>query len=212
MERALQLARSKDAKSIRLIQDAFNTTSLSLYTVLGFALREHVVVLHGRFRPESDDEKKEFEGISVRLFQKEDIDQMCELCVRIHGHSRRSQLEAMVYPPYHNPFVAIENGEIVAYLTTPSVNCHAVAVSNKHLKALLIRSAAQVPEAAEFQLPARNHEVFQWCLSKGLRTKSTRNLMSLGFYQEPKGAWIPDLGTEQCFFERKLPERDQNRV
>jgi len=41
-------------------------------------------------------------------------------------------------------------------------------------------------------VPARSR-LFAWCLGEGLRSVKPMNLMTLGFYQEPRGAWFPSV-------------------
>ena len=42
-------------------------------------------------------------------------------------------------------------------------------------------------------LPSRNGEVFRWCLARGLRVVQPMTLMSLGLYNEPRGAFLPSI-------------------
>ena len=42
-------------------------------------------------------------------------------------------------------------------------------------------------------LPSRNGEVFRWCLAHGLRVVQPMTLMSLGLYNEPRGAFLPSI-------------------
>ena len=44
-----------------------------------------------------------------------------------------------------------------------------------------------------FLVPTENHEVFAWCLDNGLRLVMQTTLMSMGLYNEPKGAWLPSI-------------------
>jgi hypothetical protein len=44
-----------------------------------------------------------------------------------------------------------------------------------------------------FFVPTRNHELFCWCLSKGLRLVAQATLMTVGLYSEPDGAWLPSV-------------------
>ena len=43
------------------------------------------------------------------------------------------------------------------------------------------------------RLPTRNSEVFGWCLGQGLRVTQPMTLMSLGLYNEPRGAFLPSI-------------------
>ena len=42
--------------------------------------------------------------------------------------------------------------------------------------------------------PARDGELFRWCLGHGLRVFFVMNLMSIGIYQEPRGAYLASVG------------------
>jgi hypothetical protein len=42
-------------------------------------------------------------------------------------------------------------------------------------------------------LPARNADLFRWCLEKGLRVVQPMTLMSLGLFNEPAGSFIPSI-------------------
>jgi len=42
-------------------------------------------------------------------------------------------------------------------------------------------------------LPTRNGELMRWCLDHGLRVVQPMTLMSLGMYNEPRGAFMPSI-------------------
>ena len=44
-----------------------------------------------------------------------------------------------------------------------------------------------------FLLPTRNSDVFRWCLANGLRVVQPMTLMSIGLYNEPRGAFMPSV-------------------
>ena len=48
-------------------------------------------------------------------------------------------------------------------------------------------------ERGSFLVPLRNGELFRWCLTAGFRVAAPQTLMSLGFYQEPAGAFLPSI-------------------
>jgi hypothetical protein len=86
----------------------------------------------------------------------------------------------------------VERGGIVTgYATAIGFFAHAVAESNDDLKAL-IAAAAEIGGPG-FLLPTRNSEVFGWCLGQGLRVTQPMTLMSLGLYNEPRGAFLPSI-------------------
>ena len=59
------------------------------------------------------------------------------------------------------------------------------------MKALV--GAAQAFPGPGFLLPTRNSEVLRWCLEQGLRIVQPMTLMSLGLYNEPRGAFMPSI-------------------
>jgi len=57
---------------------------------------------------------------------------------------------------------------------------------------------ALIATAKEFQgpgilVPTRNAELFRWCLQNGLRVVEPMTLMTIGLYNEPKGAYLPSV-------------------
>jgi hypothetical protein len=42
-------------------------------------------------------------------------------------------------------------------------------------------------------VPTRNHDVFSWCLDRGLQLVNQRTLMTIGLYNEPAGAYLPGI-------------------
>src|SRR5688572_19946106 len=70
MEAVLERARERRISSVRLVQAAFNTRSMSLYTKLGFDVREPLVCLQGNprsLRPQTP-------GLVVRKATERDAD------------------------------------------------------------------------------------------------------------------------------------------
>ena len=82
-------------------------------------------------------------------------------------------------------------GRITGYTTGIGFFGHAVGESNEDLKALI--GAAPAFAGPGFLLPMRNGELFRWCLAHGLRVVQPMTLMSLGLYNEPKGAFLPSV-------------------
>ena len=80
---------------------------------------------------------------------------------------------------------------LLSYATSVGFLGYAVGESNDDLKAL-IGAAASLPGPG-FLLPARNGELFRWCLEKGLRVVQPMTLMSWGLYNEPMGAFLPSV-------------------
>jgi hypothetical protein len=42
-------------------------------------------------------------------------------------------------------------------------------------------------------VPTRNAAQLRWCLEQGLRIVQPLTLMSMGRYQEPRGAWLASI-------------------
>jgi GNAT superfamily N-acetyltransferase len=181
------IERGKDSRGIRLVQDGFNTASLSLYASLGFDVREPMVLIEGAVK---GDVPAEFE---VRPIREEDYDACAELCRSVHGFDRLNELRHT--PPMPNPFVALHSGRLTAYISAPQfwpVN-HAIAETERDMQALILGAGNQC-EQLSFLLPTRQTELFRWCLKNGMRVIKPLTLMSMGDYREPRGCYLPSVG------------------
>jgi GNAT superfamily N-acetyltransferase len=168
---------------IRLVQAAYHSRSLSLYAKLGFVVREPLACMQGPAI------QKTPPGYSVRSARTEDLAACNDLCLRVHGHNRDGELNDAIQTGA--AVVAEANGQIRAYATTVAFSGHAVGHTNEDLEAL-------IATAKEFQgpgilVPMRNAELFRWCLEHGLRVVQTMTLMTIGFYNEPVGAYLPSI-------------------
>jgi hypothetical protein len=83
------------------------------------------------------------------------------------------------------------NGEITGYTTVVGFFGHTVARTNIELMALI--AASPNYPGPGFLLPSRNAEVLRWCLHNGLRVIQPFTLMSMGLYNQPKGAFLPSI-------------------
>ena len=183
MENVLERARDRKFASVRLVQAAFNTTSMSLYTKLGFDVREPLVCLNGA------PPRASLEGFDVRAATDADVSSCNDLCNAVHGHDREPELRAAISQKTAN--VVLQANGIVGYVTDLGFFGHAVTRSNPALMAL-IGAAPKISEPG-FLLPSRNGELFRWCLGRGLRVTQPLTLMSLGRYNEPRGAFLPSI-------------------
>jgi hypothetical protein len=111
------------------------------------------------------------------------------LCRRVHGFERGAELREAIGA--HTALVVEHLGRITGYATDLGFFAHAVAETNQDLKSLI--AAAPAFQGPGFLLPTRNHEVFAWCLESGLKLVMQMTLMSIGFYNEPAGAWLPSI-------------------
>ena len=183
MEDVLRRAEEREFEGVRLVQTPFNNLTMSLYSKLGFDVKEPLSVMHG---PSLNAEVR---GHKVRAATIEDIEECDALCRRIHGHDRHGDLaDAM---QQGTATVVEHDGRITGYATSVGFFGHAVGETNDDLKALI--SEAREFTGPGFHIPSRNSELMRWCLSKGFRIRQPMTLMSIGPYQEPSGAFIPSV-------------------
>jgi ribosomal protein S18 acetylase RimI-like enzyme len=185
MEAVLERARERNAASVRLVQAAFNTRSMSLYTKLGFDVREPLVNIQG----EPIRERNVVPGYTVRAATEKDVDACCDVARRVHGHERRSEV---MFGLLQGTAMVVEHaGRITGYASDIGFFGHAVGMGNAEIIALI--GAAERFSGPGMLLPSRNGEVFRWCLSRGLRVVQPLTLMSTGLYNEPRGAFLPSI-------------------
>jgi len=176
-------AAKRNFAGVRLIQAGFHTRSLSLYTKLGYDVREHLACMQGKALRVS------IEGHVVRPATEADIDTCNRLCQQVHGHHRGGELGNAIAKS--SATVVEHDRRITGYATVIGFFGHAVGETNKDLKALI--GAAKEFAGPGFLLPTRNGELFRWCLSNGLRIAQPMTLMSKGLYNEPAGAFLPSI-------------------
>jgi hypothetical protein len=180
------MERGEGAAGVRLLQDAFNMSSLALYASLGFDVKEPVAVISGK--PRSGPAR----GVEVRPLEEGDLDECEALCKRVHGFERTNALRDSIQA--FAPFVAMRDGRIAAYASSVTfwpLN-HGVAESADDMVALLCGAAAAVEEPIAFLVPLRTG-LFPWCLEEGLRLEKPMNVMAVGEYREPRGSWFPSV-------------------
>jgi predicted N-acetyltransferase YhbS len=179
----LDRAAEKKAAGIRLVQAGYHNRSLCLYTKLGFVTREPLSLLQG---PKLN---VQFPGYEVRAAEELDLEECNKLCHDIHGFDRNFELRDAIRA--RSASVVVHLNEITGYATAIGFLAHAVARTNQDLKALI--GAASEFSGPGFLLPTRNHEVFEWCLSRDLNLVFQMTLMSTGLYNEPAGAYLPSI-------------------
>jgi len=183
MEEAFKRVSERRCPGVRLVQATYHTRSLCLYTKLGFEVRELLANLQG------PPLALEVPGHMVRPAQKKDLEGCNALCRRVHGHDRSGEvLDAIT----EGTATVVEHEDrLTGYATMVGFAGHAVAESNADLQAL-IGSASEFVRSG-FLLPTRNGELFRWCLDRGLRMVQPFTLMSMGLYNEPRGAFLPSI-------------------
>jgi predicted N-acetyltransferase YhbS len=183
MDAVLDRARERKFAGVRLVQAAFHNRSLSLYTTLGFDVREPLAVMQGPAI------KKTFEGFAVRTAQPADLEACNQVCLRVHGHHRGGELADAIQQG--TAMIVERGGRITGYASSLAFFGHTVAETNTDLEAMI--AAADGFAGSGILVPSRNSELFRWCLANGLRVVQPMTLMSLGLYNEPRGAFLPSV-------------------
>jgi GNAT superfamily N-acetyltransferase len=183
MRAALERAQERKAAGIRLVQAGYHNRSLALYLKLGFDAREQLACVKGTPL------RKVVAGYPVRAATPQDVMACGELCLRVHGHTRSSEVADAVAAGTAR--VVERLGRLTGYATVLGFSGHAVAESNDDLKALL--AAADSFQGAGVLVPTRNSALLRWCLQENLKITQTMTLMSIGLYNAPSGAWLPSI-------------------
>jgi len=180
----LDRAKETGAPGVRLVQISYHNRSLSLYAKLGMDVRATFAAMHG------DPLHVSFPGYAVRTATEADEAACNALCLRVHGHTRAGELSGPI--AHGNAKVVERLGRITAYTTGVHYFGHSVAETNDDLRALI--GAADDFGTPGLIVPLDNGELFRWCLAQGLHVFFVQNLMTLGLYQEPRGAYLPSVG------------------
>ena len=183
MEAVIARAHSLDIPSVRLVQAAYHGRSLSLYTSLGFDVREPLSIMQGPAL------NLRIDGCAVRPATTDDIQATSALCRRIHGHTRERELRAAL--SRGAAAVAERDGRITGYTTGIGFLGHAVGETLQDLQALI--GAASAFGGPGLLVPTRNAALMRWCLQHGLRIVQPMSLMTMGPYAEPNGAYLPSV-------------------
>ena len=184
MAAVLDRAAARRAPGVRLVQIAYHNRSLSLYAKLGMEVRGSFAAMHGAPIGER------LPGYDVRPATIDDEYAMNSLCVRIHGHARAGEVREAVEAG--SARVVERLGRVSGYTTRINYFAHSVAETNDDLRALI--SEAQDFGTPGFLVPLSNNDLFRWCLDRGLRVFFVLNMMTIGLYQEPEGAYMPSVG------------------
>jgi predicted N-acetyltransferase YhbS len=183
MDAVLDRARQRNFAGVRLVQAAFHSRSLSLYTTLGFHVREPLATMQGPAIQAS------YTGYAVRKAEASDIEACNRVAFAVHGHDRGGELADAIQQGAAK--VVEHRGRITGYATALAFFGHAVAETNPDLQAMI--AAADGFGGPGILVPTRNAELFRWCLASGLRVVQPMTLMSSGLYNEPQGAFLPSI-------------------
>jgi predicted N-acetyltransferase YhbS len=183
MQAVIDRASQSGAAGVRLVQAAFHNRSLSLYTSLGFDIREPLSCLQGRTRERS------IPGCEVRAAQPEDVNACNALSRRVHGFDRGAELTNAIE---QGTARVVERGDrVTGYTTNLGFFGHSTAETNIDMQALLASVESFVGPG--ILMPSRNSALLRWCLATGLRIVQPLTLMSAGLNTDPAGAWLPSI-------------------
>jgi GNAT superfamily N-acetyltransferase len=184
METALAEARHRGYERVRLVQSPAHIRSLVLYTKLGFAVREPLLLMHG-----ASFEAAPVQGSTVREARLEDLLVCNLLCSRVHGFARECELRAAI--AQHSATLVERDRKLVAYACGIGLRGYAVAETFEDLQAVICASP-QLPGPGFF-VPTRNSELLRWLLNCHAKALWPATLMTLGPYQEPIGMFLPSI-------------------
>jgi GNAT superfamily N-acetyltransferase len=183
MQAVLDRVSERGAAGVRLVQAAFHNRSLSLYTSLGFDVREPLSCVQGRTLQRS------VPGCTVRPARPEDLSACNAVSQQVHGFHRGGELADAL--KQGTALIVERSQRITGYASSLSFFGHAAAETNLDLQALI--ASADSFAGSGILVPARNSALLRWCLANGLRVVQPMTLMSLGLYNEPSGAWLPSV-------------------
>jgi predicted N-acetyltransferase YhbS len=183
MTALIERTAEQGAPGLRLLQAAYHNRSLSLYAKLGFDVREGFATMQG------GPLALQIAGYDVRPASDADIAACDALCMRVHGHDRNGELRDAI--GQGTAAVVERHGRITGYTTGVAFFAHSVAETNDDLMALI--GAAHEIFGPGFLVPLRNTELVRRCLGHGLRVVHVMNLMTIGLYQEPRGAYLASV-------------------
>jgi predicted N-acetyltransferase YhbS len=183
MQAVMDRSKQRGAAGVRLVQAAFHNRSLSLYSALGFDIREPLACMQGRTQ------QRTVEGCNVRKAQAGDLESCNALSHRVHGFDRGTELAQAIERGAAS--IVERGGRITGYATEVAFSGHATAESNQDLQALI--ASVESFGGPGLLVPSRNAELFRWCLSNGLKVTQPMTLMTAGLYNEPAGAYFPSI-------------------
>jgi ribosomal protein S18 acetylase RimI-like enzyme len=184
MQDVIDYAKRNNIERVRLLQDGFNMASLSLYTSLGFDVKDPVALMQAAPAPQPDDH--------IREVTDRDLPAIEELSKRIYKANRRNEVAAAIQHGF-SPMLREREGRITGYLI-PGLLGHGVAETEQDAVALTGEAARRLPpEAARFFCPLREAEFYRGALKAGCRAIKVMNLMAMGPYDPPGRVWMPSV-------------------
>jgi len=184
MQAVLDEASRRGVAQVRLMQEAINTTSLSLYTKLGFDWRDACALMT---LPDPADLP------GARPMTPDDLAAVDRLSQTYYHASRRNECEAWLRIGLQG-FVLDRGGATVAYYF-PGFIGHGHAASDADMAGLMAHAARYAPPPFQKSLvPLSETSLQRDLLRRGARTIKLFNYMTVGPFERPTGAWIPSIG------------------
>jgi GNAT superfamily N-acetyltransferase len=158
--------------SIRLLQDAFNNTTLALYSRYGFVVREQVTCITGQPpAPKTD---------LVITHDTNPAGTAEALHRAIMGFNRPS------FPT--RPIMAHRGADLAGFIAPGTGYPYAAADNEDTLIALIAGLAAELNAPVTVAVPAAHSQTLRWMLDRDSRVVRSMNLMVRGPYARPSGA------------------------
>lgn len=184
MQAVVDHATERGVERVRLLQDSFNTASLSLYASLGFDVREPVGVL--RAPPAAEREP------TVRLATAADLPALGELGERFYKVNRLGEITT--WSGHGFPMLVREVGGHIRGYLGPGMLGHGVAETEADALALIGQLSLHASPGRDlFFLPLRQASLYRAALRAGCRLIKVMTLMTRGPYEEPDSVWMPSI-------------------
>jgi len=185
MEAVMAESGRRAVGQVRLLQEAINTTSLSLYAKLGFNWRDGCALM--RPAPAQSDDPR------IRPLTERDLPIIDALSTR-HYHSTRVNEVAMFFK-FGLPGFLLERERRAAGYYFPGLLGHGFAESAEDLAALVCHAARHAPPPfLKSLVPLSQNDLHRALLARGCRTIKLFNYMTVGEWKPPIGAWMPCIG------------------
>jgi ribosomal protein S18 acetylase RimI-like enzyme len=185
MEDVIEYAHHNRVTQVRLVQETFNTQSISLYAALGFDIKEELAFMQAVPAQKEDP--------TVRPLTEADIAEAGRLSVKSYGSGRQNEIAAAVKYGF-SPLMRQRNGRMTGYLI-PGIFGHGVAETEEDAVAIAGETARRLPaSSARLTCPLGDSGFFRALLKSGCRTIKLATLMAMGPYERPKGSvWMPSF-------------------
>ena len=184
MQAMLERAADRHAAGVRLLQISYHNRSLSLYAKLGFDVRETFAAMYG------EPLRVALPGYDVRPRPR---------MTRRPATPCACRSTATTAPPrWTTRSPGARRGSSSDSAGSPATPPGS-ATSTTRWRIRTTTSQALIGAASHVDrpgivVPLGNAELFRWCLAHGLRVFFVMNMMTIGLYQQPRGAYLASVG------------------